>query len=63
MAVNLIIERHINHKHIMLKQQLLKNLELHLATVAGLNQVNLAAEFRFEQIIHTIELAEIPATT
>jgi hypothetical protein len=47
----------------MLKQQLLKNLELHLATVAGLNQVNLAAEFRFEQIIHTIELAEIPATT
>lgn len=52
-----------NHKHIMPKQQTLKNLNSHLATVAVLNQVNLAVEFRFEQIIHPTELAEIPATT
>jgi len=52
-----------NHKHIMQKQRTLKNLDSHLATVAGLNQVNLAVEFRFQQIIHPIELAEIPDTT
>jgi len=55
--------RGTNHKHTMPKQRTLKKLDSHLATVVGLNQVNLAVEFRFQQIIHPTELAEIPATT